>query len=151
MSRYREFDVIEDIYGDETPKNQITASRPNLINSHVPEDMNPYIDKHIHQNMMISKNQIPTDSINKNFIPPMDQSGSGAMYNYNNNQQQPPPQNFMPSPLLFDNLFCRDIVNHTEHCQICTHYFFGKDKIYIGIIVALIIIIIFLLRSNNSI
>lgn len=66
----------------------------------------------------------------------------------------PPPDVMMPtharatpSPYYCPSLDCRHVATHTTTCPVCQKLYKGYDAVYIAIIVALMIVIIFLIKK----
>lgn len=172
-----EFDVIED-FDDISSSNQIMASRNNLQRSHIPEDFmnNNRITGKVHERInlpdlspspetvsnmqaMLGSRQMPTSNpplYNYPSYPGV--SGSVYPQQYQNQQyivdNTVNPELITPITSIYDNynshnsLSCKSVVGHVDHCNICSSYFWSREKMYWIVIVILVLMILLLLKSK---
>ena len=138
------YTIIEDVFGDEDGRNQITAARGFVGNSFVPDDMRPRRGVGRVSDRPNIPNMADTDL--RMMGQPQPQR------NDQNFSQETVPMfgNIPQGPTMYpgvDNLPCRDVFTHVENCPICSSYFKKDIKFYWLIIAILIVIILLLTRK----
>lgn len=138
-----DYTIIEDVFGDDDNRNQITAARGFLGKSHIPDDLRP----------KRSRGERPDIPDLTNFQRPQ----PGVQPEYRDSmggiqEQMIPSMNMMipQGPTVYpgvDSLQCRDVFTHVENCPICSSYFKKDVKFYWLIIGILVVIILLLTRK----
>jgi hypothetical protein len=162
------YTIIEDVFGDDLDKNQITSARGFLGNSHVPEDMKPPT-RRSHQMRTTDRPDFPELSPRFPQMPQMphmphmphmsQMSQMHQMPQMHNPQDTRGDSHMSPmvnalvgGPIMYpgvDSLQCRDVFTHVENCPLCKSYFRHDAKFYWMIIAILIVIILVITRGGK--
>jgi len=156
------YTIIEDVFADESGRNQITSARGFLGQSHVPEDMKPP-----------TRRSLPTRTSERPDFPElsprfpqmsqmsqMPQMSQMSHHDMRGGDSHIPPSSHMSpmvnalvgGPIMYpavDSLQCRDVFTHVENCPLCKSYFRHDAKFYWMIIAILIIIIMVINRGGK--
>lgn len=136
------YTIIEDIDDIDVGngRNQLTAARGFLSNSHVPDDMRPQpgrrtvgkVSERPEFQELNPQSYLPMQNLQNQTVSPM----IGALMNER-------------SHMGVDGLACRDVFVHVENCPLCKSYFKHDAKFY-WMIIAILIIVIFLMNKNSK-
>ena len=149
-----DYTIIEDIFGDED-RNQVTAARGFVGNSHIPEDLKPKRAPRRSERPDIPDLTEPQDRMGMLSNPGVYPPGYVNIPPRNVGIQiQENPPSFIPPqhPMLMsyqDHLQCRDVFTHVENCPICSSYFKKDVKFYWLIIAILVVVILLLTRTGK--
>lgn len=141
------YTIIEDVFDETGGRNQLTAARGFVGQSHVPDDMRPSGRSNNGRVGKVSERpEFPE------FDPHMNR---GSQLRTQNDTHMSPMVSALVSsngPTMYpgvDSLACRDVFNHVENCPLCKSYFRHDAKFY-WLIIAILIVIILLITRNGK-
>ncbi|MDD4931432.1 MAG: hypothetical protein PHG66_04805 [Candidatus Colwellbacteria bacterium] len=145
------YTIIEDVFGDEDGggRNQLTAARGFVGQSHVPDDMRPP-GRGGRVGKVSERPDFP------DLDPRMNRGGPRPQMpmRMQNDTNMSPMVNALVSsgPTMYpgvDALACRDVFTHVENCPLCKSYFRHDAKFY-WLIIGILIVIILLITRNGK-
>lgn len=146
------YTIIDDLFDDEDgQRNQLTAARGFVGQSHVPEDMRP--PGRGRTGKVSQRPDLPDFDPRANRGNPQ-LSPQMRLQSQNDNNMSPMVRALVSSnehttyPGL-DSLPCRDVFTHVENCPLCKSYFRHDAKFY-WMIIAILIVIILLITRNGK-